>query len=179
MEPTEQTESSEKKGCEIRSDKKAANKSKTFPYAQKIWRYGLSKYLHSIFLFHSVRAISPCVSVFCLFHVSAFQAAGCEEEWCPLVHTFFVPPMCFFFTCHSVGYFSMQFLLLPLMLPLQTTATATTVAVKTAAVFRTLYLLLSNFSDSNLQQSENCVNTRAKEEVTWKCTHHKKNERMK
>lgn len=116
---------------------------------------------------------------FCLSRASVPRIqARCGKEVRPICVqcTFFVFPHFW----HASGLFFNAVFAIVTNAAITTTATTTTVvavAVKTATIFRTLYLLLSNFSDSNLQQSENCVNTWAKEGVTWKYTQRKMKKR--
>lgn len=121
--------------CGIRSGRQRTNKSKSFSYAQKIQRYGLSKYLYDI-------SYSSLFFTLCLVCVSAALRLGCVVVH--LLHPFA-------FHCRSIYHLSpfdaVLFLHFTLPLPHLTRS-------------RFFYLLPSNFSDSNLQQSENYVNTR-------------------
>lgn len=124
----------ELKECRICSGV-ATNKSKSFPYAQKILRYGLSKYLYDI-------SYSSSMFFFLLlFEWESLRKNGIENTFT------FSSPFCLSLPFYlSFGVQTMQFFLL----------------LYSWSVFFSLYLALSNFSDSNLQQSENCVNTRQK-----------------
>lgn len=141
-------------------EREATNKSKSFPYAQKILRYGLSKYLYDIS--YSTRFVlllrSPHLSLTLpLTFFFGNRVAG-RVVLVHLLHPF----ACH---CHSICRW-MQFS--PSSFPLSLSH-----YFIRCLFFRLLFasswccslpfffiFTLSNFSDSNLQQSENCVNTR-------------------
>lgn len=143
-------------------EREATNKSKSFPYAQKILRYGLSKYLYDIS--YSTRfalrlSLSPSRS-----HSSSdffWQSCGGKSSTCTSSSPFCLslpfylsfdavlshPISLSFSHCFIRCFFFCKLLF----------ASSWCCSLPFFFIFT-----LSNFSDSNLQQSENCVNTRHK-----------------